>query len=427
MAFINKTKANYSFKVIQGKAHTANDRELSNESISSGILLSSERIFADSINSNPTDPSNSGVVSDQVTLIIKPIVGSDGENLGVWAGYRCYIGGSVPASLSGVINPLTGSPYAINDPVGNIIPQSFGDDFRPILYEDSALTTEIPPSDASDWFLDPYAGIITQEADDPSNMFKTSTGLNGTHNGRLECYIYIGDYVIDKLDGLSTSSLLSSSEWLDSVITSTSSIPLSPSNGDRYLLDSNASGSTFSEYEPISGSSSIYTSSGWEVIEYDSTNSAWIVTEPSLGMNVVLDDDIVSTYRYYSGQYNRLIQESTYPTRANKNMSANSTSSDGDLATNTPITFTPTGGSFVEVNINGVQVSLEDSATQGSLVSAACYFSNNGTASHSIRVVRRIDEIQTGDSLYWVGSNAQYELDAQDIISLNYVQETPGS
>lgn len=421
MAFINKTKANYSFKVIQGKAHTANDRELSNESIASGILLSSERIFADSINSTPTDPSNSGIVSSQVTLRIEPIVGSDGENLGVWAGYRCYINGTVPATLSGVINPLTGSPYADDDPIGNIIPQSFGDDFRPVLYEDSALTTEIPPSDASDWFLDPYAGIITQEADDPSNMFKTSTTLTGPHEGRLVCYIYIGDYVIDRLGGSSTTS---SSEWLDSVITATSSLPVSPSNGDRYLLDSGASGITFSEYDPIGGSSSVYTSSGWEVIEYDSTNTAWVVTEPTLGMNVVLDDDIVSTYRYYSGQYNKLIQESTYPTRANKNMSANVTSSDGDLATNTPITFTPTGGSFVEVNINGVQVSLEDSATQGSAVSAACYFSDNGGASHSVRTVRRIDEIQTGDLLYWVGSNAGYELDIDDSISLNYVQET---
>jgi len=70
MAFVDKTKANYSFKVLQGKAHTANDRELANETIASGLILSSDRIFADRIDSTPGATANAGIVSDQITLTI---------------------------------------------------------------------------------------------------------------------------------------------------------------------------------------------------------------------------------------------------------------------------------------------------------------------------------------------------------------------
>lgn len=417
MAFVDKTKANYSFKVLQGKAHTANDRELANETIASGLILSANRIFANSIHETPTDSSNSGIVSDLVTLTIKPIAGSDGQNLGTWAGYRCYLEGSLPTSLNGVINPLTGLVYSIGDVVGNIIPQSFGIDFRPVLYKDSSATIEIPPSDASDWFIDPYAGVIVQEADDISNMFKTSTTLTGVHNGRLKAYIYIGKYVSDLLvESVDT-------DWINSVTATSSLIPVSPTNGDRYLLDNNAIGLTLTQYNINDNTTSSFTVGGWETIEYyvGSSTSGWLVTEPSTAMTVTIESDQNAIYQYYGSAYKRQSFEQTYPTTANKSMVCNVTNVDGDEAITTPLVYTPSEGSYIEVLLNGVQIKIEDAATIGSLVTAPCYFSNDVITAHSTRSVKLIKDIVAGDKMYWVGSNAGYQLDVSDKSDWNYV------
>lgn len=425
MAFIDKTKANYSFKVLQGKAHTANDRELSNETIASGLILSSNRIFANEINSTPSHMSNVGVVSELVTLTIKPIAGSDGQNLGTWAGYRCYLEGSIPSTLVGVTNPLTGSEYALGDVVGNIIPQSFGEDFRPILYSDASATVEIPPSDASDWFIDPFAGVITQEADDTASMFKTSTTLTGPHNGRVKAYIYIGEYVIDLLGGTASggNSVITGTDWINSVVGTSSVIPSSPSNGDRVLLDGSASGITFSQYNIDTDTINLFTASGWEAVEYyvGGSASGWVVTEPDTAMTVTIETDENAIYQYYNGVYKRQGFESTYPTIANKNMPCNITTVDGDEAISFPITYTPSEGSYVEILLNGVQVKIENSATIGSAVTSPCYFSNDGGTTHSLRTVRNIKDIKAGDKLYWMKSNAGYDLDSSDRMDWNYV------
>lgn len=426
MAFIDKTKANYSFKVLQGKAHTANDRELANETIASGLILSSDRIFADKIDSIPGSIANAGIISEQIILTIKPIAGSDGQNLGTWAGYRCYLEGTVPTSLIGVINPLTGVTYSIGDTVGNIIPQSFGQDFRPILYSDSGATIEISPSDASDWFLDTYSGVIVQEADVPLNMFKTSTTLSGPHNGRLKAYIYIGEYVIDKLVAPNNgSNIITGTDWINSVIATSSIIPTSPTVGQRYLLDNNVAGLTFTQYNTDINTTNTFTASGWETIEYFSgTESGWIVTNPDTAMSVSIETDQDAIYQYYGTSYKRQSFEQTYPTVDNKNMNCNVTSIDGDEAISTPILHTPTEGSYVEFLLNGLKINIEDTATFGSLVTSPCYFSNDGGASHSVRVVKRINQIKSGDKIYWVGSNAGYQLDNLDKGDLNYVINT---
>ena len=425
MAFIDKTKANYSFKVLQGKAHTANDRELANETISSGLILSANRIFANAINSTPAHMSNVGIVSELVTLTIKPIAGSDGQNLGTWAGYRCYLEGSIPSTLVGVTNPLTGSTYALGDVVGNIIPQSFGSDFRPVLYSDASATVEIPPSDASDWFIDPFAGVITQEADDTGNMFKTSTTLTGPHNGRVKAYIYIGQYVIDLLGGSSSVSSVNvvNTDWINSVSATSSVVPGSPSNGDRLLLHSSASGVTFSRYDLDTDTINLFTASGWEAIEYytGTTASGWIVTEPNTAMTVTIETDENAIYQYYSGNYKRQVFESTYPTIANKYMSCSVTTSDGDEALSTPMTYTPSEGSYIEILLNGVQIKIENDASVGSSVNSPCYFSNDGGTTHSLRNVRLIKDVKAGDKLYWVESVAGYNLDATDRMDFNYV------
>lgn len=218
MAFVALTKSNYAFKTILGKTHTSNSREAANEAISSGITLGANRIFAQNINPVPTDSSNSGIVSAELTLELEPVPGSDanpveGTGTGVPHAWRAKLGSSVPASLSGVTNPLTNAPYQANDYVGSIIPQSFGQDFRPKLYSDAAATNEIPATDSSDWFLDPFAGVVVQEGYEDGVKFDFGT------NGRLVCYVYIGQSVTDALAEVPTGSGGTGSigEWQDSV------------------------------------------------------------------------------------------------------------------------------------------------------------------------------------------------------------------
>ena len=318
MAFLDKSKANYAFKALNGKAHTSNGRELSNESIASGVTLSASRIFADAINSNPADSSNSGIVSAQITLVLEAIAGSDTFTLGEYQGYRAKLGASVPASLVGITNPITGSPYAANDYVGSIIPQSFGDNFRPILYSDAAATIEIPPSSAADWFIDCFAGIIVQEgSEDGGTPFILGA------NGRLKAYIYTGRSVKDALTSGGGGGGGGSSEWLDSAkgfsqdliggtnaffnfyddTALTNHIDQSLLvNGLRWIhIGSTVSGLNI--YNPTTNTFTTGSISNNDVVQYyvsmgTSGTIGYEKTTPSLGTNIVFDADNTTIFRF---------------------------------------------------------------------------------------------------------------------------------
>jgi hypothetical protein len=191
MAFTLDSLARASFKRLLGKSHTSSTRDVANEPFASSYTLSAQTIWAQKINETPGDISNSGIVSDLVTLTLEPVSGT--ANSGKYAAYRCKLGVTVPASLTGKINRKTGAEYVAGDYVGDIIPQSFGVGFAPRLFKGAV---ETPPLDASDWFVDASAGIVTQEEDSPSFMLDYST------TGTLQCYVYIGAYVADSLTGI---------------------------------------------------------------------------------------------------------------------------------------------------------------------------------------------------------------------------------
>jgi len=252
-------------------------------------------------------------------------------------------------------------------------------------------------------------------------MFKTSVSLSGAHNGRLKAYIYIGDFVIDKLSGTTTTSS-NNGDWIDSVSATASSIPLAPSIGDRYLLDSTVVGATISVYDPETMNESIFTASGWEAIEYyGGSNSSWLLTTPDTAMTVSIETDQGAIYQYYGSSYIRQSFEQTYPTTANKDMVCNLTTLDGDEAISDVLVYTASEGSYIEFLLNGVQIKIEDSALVGASVTSPCYFSSDFGASHSLRIVKLMKDIVAGDKMYWVGSNAGYQLDTTDRGDWNYV------
>lgn len=97
-------------------------------------------------------------------------------------------------------------------------------------------------------------------------------------------------------------------------------------------------------------------------------------------------------------------------TTANKDMTAEVTVSDFDVACLDTIDATPVNDSYVRVSVNGLGVVL------GSGVKTKdCYFSADGGTT-----ARAITAIAAGDLLYWVGTVAGFQLDASDRIDFEY-------
>lgn len=192
MAFDINSKANIAYKRLLGKIHTSNDREFFNEPESSTFLMSAQDVWADSLHpTDPNDPSNDGVITAQVELDLVPVSGTD--NYGPPSAYYVQVPDPVPAPLTGQINKKTGATFVAGDRVGQIVPATFGAVYAPQPKENGTI---VPPLDASDWFVDCFSGVLTQETDDPSKMRNYST------NGTILCYIYIGKYVSEKLGSL---------------------------------------------------------------------------------------------------------------------------------------------------------------------------------------------------------------------------------
>lgn len=98
------------------------------------------------------------------------------------------------------------------------------------------------------------------------------------------------------------------------------------------------------------------------------------------------------------------------PTSSNKGMAASVTTTDGSVACATTIVTTPTGGGYVSVLVNGIQQTLGDAVK-----TKDCYFSVDGGTT-----ARAIAAIVAGDTLYWNGSVASYQLAATDVIDFDY-------
>ncbi len=85
------------------------------------------------------------------------------------------------------------------------------------------------------------------------------------------------------------------------------------------------------------------------------------------------------------------------------------TTSDED-STGITITYTPFNDEPVSIEVNGLECNIGDGAKD-----EACYFSGDGGAT-----ARTMEDITAGDTLYWMGSIAGYELETDDDIDIEY-------
>jgi hypothetical protein len=175
MSFLTTTLAKAAFKKSLGKAHTSNEKDLANEALPSSFTLSSKDIFADDIPKLPSIAVSQGIAlecKDTYPLNLSLDETSNGN------AYFVVVPDDPAHPLKTKDNPLTGLKYKTGDRVTRIIPQFYGDRYRPVLKKSGF---EIPPLASENWFLDSFAGVLNSEVD-----------LNLGTVGTLECYVYIG-------------------------------------------------------------------------------------------------------------------------------------------------------------------------------------------------------------------------------------------
>ncbi len=108
------------------------------------------------------------------------------------------------------------------------------------------------------------------------------------------------------------------------------------------------------------------------------------------------------------------------PTTDNKQMPADTTVADGDLACEQGVAQTPaTNGNassgFISVYVNGHRYAPGN----GTKVGVPCYFSGDGGAT-----ARALKSVVNNDTLYWNGSVAGFQLNAAvDVIDFDYLVE----
>lgn len=104
------------------------------------------------------------------------------------------------------------------------------------------------------------------------------------------------------------------------------------------------------------------------------------------------------------------LSKTPVPVFLNRKMACLVTLSDGDPASSTPIQKTPALKSAVSVLVNGIFVSVGDGVK-----TSECYFSADAGVTAKL-----MQNVVSGDKVYWNGSIAGYQLAANDILDLAY-------
>ena len=197
MAYDSKTERLISLKKLAGKAHTSNDKGLANEALPSGLTVTSETVFGESITTSPSSTSLY-TITGQVEYLRFPvtfIAGSDTED-----GRHGFELKLPPEYVVSSSNPNKGTYPFENSQVVNItsgslqlVPPSFASSYEAKPFyggvsgsKDSG--TQIPVLDARDWYMDYFNGIMFQQ--DPPG-----TGAHANNPDFVEGFLYIGDYL----------------------------------------------------------------------------------------------------------------------------------------------------------------------------------------------------------------------------------------
>lgn len=197
MPLLDVSKISFAFKKLLGKSHTDSIKEPYNELVPTGISASASTIFADPISATPN--TTLWTVTGAVEKVVLTLTEDPTSN-----GHAFFA--SLPANYESLSsNPKKGSGVFVNGQVLSatsgklqIVPTLYGTDYEVKPYRGASL---VPPGDVVDWLVNEFSGIIFQENDPLASPAAMTT---------LECYLYIGDMVSDKLAASGASAVGSS-------------------------------------------------------------------------------------------------------------------------------------------------------------------------------------------------------------------------
>ena len=200
MAYDALTQRLISLKKLAGKAQTTNNKDLANESLPSGITMTSNTVFG---SAPPTSPASSALydITDNVEYLRFPVSFILGSNTPAGRhGFALQLPADYESNSS---NPKAGTYPFKNNQVINItsgslqlVPTSFSNSYEAKPYYGGTGTkdsgTQIPLLDPRDWYLDYFNGVLFQQ--DPPG-----TGAHAENPDFVEAYLYIGNKLSDEI------------------------------------------------------------------------------------------------------------------------------------------------------------------------------------------------------------------------------------
>jgi len=222
MALTTQTMATAALKKALGFANTDITKSIGNEQYRTGFSSSLSAVLGDVIPLNPAKTNLYDVTSGTVEFVRLKMVADATSNGHAY--FAClpddYVANSTNALKStDTTNYANGKRLVDTAGVIQIVPSSFDPKYEATPYSGGTSAkgtgTVIAPADARDWFIDPYNGVFFQQ------------GSGGTDSvvSYLECYIWIGGFLTDRLSLLHMGSF-----------TNTSTIALL--NSQYYVADS---------------------------------------------------------------------------------------------------------------------------------------------------------------------------------------------
>jgi hypothetical protein len=208
-----------SFKKLVGKAHTQQGFAFTEESIASTVSSSISSVFADRINPIPATSgltalyATDGTVQKirfEVEIIPDTLIGTNRSQ-----GYRLKLPSVINGwNANGALYPTFSAGTKVHTSLGKlqIVPSLYGrtksdgsNEYDPILYQTNGSTV-IAKFDPINWIIDSYNGILFVQ--DPPAGYDVSA----SRPGFVDAYLFVGDYLDQKLvSGLTGTSV----EWSD--------------------------------------------------------------------------------------------------------------------------------------------------------------------------------------------------------------------
>ena len=162
------------------------------------------------------------------------------------------------------------------------------------------ISAAIRPVDSDDPIASAYAKEIKGGLHTTDNVSDRNAIIFERREWGMMCYSVADDKTYQLTYNYTSTSIMdnnnwvefsgsggggSGSEWVDSVLTIQNSPPVSPSNGDRYMVGSSPSGGWIALQSGL-------------IVQWNSVLSQWVSTTPTDGMSLVVDNEDGAIYRY---------------------------------------------------------------------------------------------------------------------------------